>query len=78
MIKKIFNGLLFVVALVLVINEGDWFPIPNIIGLVILLIYAALFDREDEAEPPIIVGRVISPYRRGSSKFREEQHHGKD
>ena len=46
--KNMLFGLCIVAALGLMISEGEWFPVPNLVGAGILLVIAALAPRATE------------------------------
>ena len=52
--KNMLFGLCIVAALCLMISEGEWFPLPNLVGAGILLVIAALVPRASYPSPPAL------------------------
>ena len=68
-------GLLIVAAMALMISEGDWFPLPNLVGSGILLVVAALVPRGEATPRPVrhpILDQEGAVGGRGSDYRRKE------
>lgn len=50
MMRKIFGALLFVVGMLLAGSDGSLFPLPNLIGCLMFVLFAALLQQPQKKE----------------------------